>query len=386
MYAPLDEAVGGGAYGDDDVTDEFYWAAMELFITTGNKDYYKDAEKSEYFLDVPTSMTSGESVDGVGSFDWGNTAALGTLSAVLNMGSFEKSDAKKINSSIEKAADYYIDIENSQGYGLPYGQSQISYNDSDTGYIWGSNSVVTDNSIIIAYAYLTTNDSKYLDGVVSGLDYILGRNANDYSYVTGYGTHAVEYPHHRYWAWLIDDSFPKAPCGVMCGGPNSGMEDPWVRGSGWKKGKIAPQKCYLDHIEAWCVNECTINWNSSLAWIVGFTAQENGGIVIGNTGRSEGFENDGGNGKSNISSSYDEVEDTEKKSEISDGKGNSQNDKISENENTRQEKPQESEKISASENSGLVKMGIIALAAITAFISLLVFIYKMTKLKYDNKK
>lgn len=386
MYAPLDEAVGGGAYGDDDVTDEFYWAAMELFITTGNKDYYKDAEKSEYFLDVPTSMTSGESVDGVGSFDWGNTAALGTLSAVLNMGSFEKSDAKKINSSIEKAADYYVDIENSQGYGLPYGQSQISYNDSDTGYIWGSNSVVTDNSIIIAYAYLTTNDSKYLDGVVSGLDYILGRNANDYSYVTGYGTHAVEYPHHRYWAWLIDDSFPKAPCGVMCGGPNSGMEDPWVRGSGWKKGKIAPQKCYLDHIEAWCVNECTINWNSSLAWIVGFTAQENGGIVIGKTGRSEGFENDGGNGKSNISSSYDEVEDTEKKSEISDGKGNSQNDKISENENTRQEKPQESEKISASENSGLVKMGIIALAAITAFISLLVFIYKMTKLKYDNKK
>ena len=32
MYAPLDESVGGGPYGDDDATDEFYWAACELFF------------------------------------------------------------------------------------------------------------------------------------------------------------------------------------------------------------------------------------------------------------------------------------------------------------------------------------------------------------------
>ena len=36
-YAPLDESVGGGAYGDDDVTDEFYWAASELYIATGEE-------------------------------------------------------------------------------------------------------------------------------------------------------------------------------------------------------------------------------------------------------------------------------------------------------------------------------------------------------------
>lgn len=34
MYAPLDESIGGGPYGDDDATDEFYWAACELFIST----------------------------------------------------------------------------------------------------------------------------------------------------------------------------------------------------------------------------------------------------------------------------------------------------------------------------------------------------------------
>ena len=45
-----------------------------------------------------------------------------------------------------------------------------------------------------------------------------------------------------------------APAGVLVGGPNSGMQDPWVQGSGWKKGEIAPAKCYVDNIEAWSVN------------------------------------------------------------------------------------------------------------------------------------
>ena len=40
MYAPLDQNKGGGPYGDTEVSDEFYWAACELYITTGDKAYY----------------------------------------------------------------------------------------------------------------------------------------------------------------------------------------------------------------------------------------------------------------------------------------------------------------------------------------------------------
>ena len=76
MFAPLDESIGGGAYGDTDVDDEFYWAAMELFITTGDKKYYSDAKDSKFFLEMPTSLDGGESVNTVGSFDWGNTAGI----------------------------------------------------------------------------------------------------------------------------------------------------------------------------------------------------------------------------------------------------------------------------------------------------------------------
>ena len=303
MYAPLDESVGGGAYGDTDAKDEFCWAACELYVTTGDKSYLDDAKATGFFLQMPVALGGGESVDTVGSFDWGNTAALGTLSIALCT---DGSEAEEAKANIITAADYYIDLENNQGYGLPYGQSTLSYNDSDKGYIWGSNSFVADNSIVIAYGYLLSGEDKYLDGVIGGVDYLLGRNAMDQSYVTGYGTHATENPHHRYWANLIDESFPKAPCGVLAGGPNSGMQDPLVQGSGWKKGQIAPQKCYLDHIEAWSVNECTINWNASLAWITGFAAQENGGIIKGSTGELAGVENDGGSGETNETPTYEE--------------------------------------------------------------------------------
>lgn len=361
MFAPLDESIGGGAYGDTDVEDEFYWAAMELFITTGNEDYYDDTTESQFFLNVPTSLGGGESVDTVGTFDWGNTAALGTFSAALNPDSFDKRDVEIINDAFTSAADHYIELESSQGYGVPYGQSSLSYNDSDKGYIWGSNSFAADNAIVLAYGYMLSGDEKYLDGAIGGMDYLLGRNAMDYSYVTGYGSHTTENPHHRFWANQVDSSFPKAPCGVMAGGPNSGMQDPWVQGSGWKKGEIPPQKCYLDNIEAWSVNECTINWNASLAWLTGFIAQENGGIEIGSTGSASGISNDGGdtekstksdktqNNKTNKSTS--KKNDTDKNSESGESKGN------------------------------VTTVAIIAGAVVAGLISLELFVYKLVKLK-----
>lgn len=397
MYAPLDEAIGGGAYGDDDVTDEFYWAACELYITTGDKDYYSDAKDSDFFLELPTRLDGGESVGTVGSFDWGHTAALGTMSMALNKDAIDGGDYDKAKAHILSASDYYVDLENAQGYGLPYGQSKLSYNDSDTGYVWGSNSFVTDNSIVMAYAYLLTEDEKYINGAISGFDYILGRNAVDYSYVTGYGTHAYENPHHRYWSNQVDELFPKSPCGVLSGGPNSGMQDPWVQGSGWKKGEIAPQKCYLDHIEAWSVNECTINWNASLAWLAAFIAEENGGIIAGSTGSSAGISNDGGSGESNDNGTYDEDKaeanaqdnkDSEDDKSILDSlKGDSDNDDDKSDKNSADDDKNSDEEGDEKENKKMTAgmIGLIAGAAVIALISIEVFIFKIIKMKNEMK-
>ena len=289
LYAPIDQSIGGGPYGDDDATDEFYWAAAELYLTTGDSSYQKDMKASDWYLDVPTTLKGGESVDTVASFDWEHTAALGSISLSLYPDQLGK-DAEKLSDAFSEAADTYLQLEDEQGYGQPYAASTISSSDSDNGYVWGSNSFVIDNAIILAYAYDLTDNTDYLNGAATAMDYLLGRNPVDYSYVTGYGTHAVQYPHHRFWAHQLSESFPMAPSGVLVGGPNSGIEDPWVQGSGWKKGEIPPAKCYLDHIEAWSVNECTINWNEPLAWMTAFLCDATDGIMVGSVSQADAIE------------------------------------------------------------------------------------------------
>jgi endoglucanase len=119
-------------------------------------------------------------------------------------------------------------------------------------------------------AYDITKDNKYLNAVSSSLDYIFGRNPMENSYVTGYGENHTKYPHHRYWAFQLDPNYPIAPSGVLSGGPNSAMQDPYIQGMGYKIGEVPPQKCYLDNIESYSTNECTINWNAPLTWIAAF--------------------------------------------------------------------------------------------------------------------
>jgi endoglucanase len=135
--------------------------------------------------------------------------------------------------------------------------------------------MVANNAIVMAYAYSATGDAKYLNGVSQGLDYLFGRNARDFSYVTGYGEECCVNPHHRWWSHELDETFPYAPAGVLSGGPNAGLQDPYVGGAGLTRGENNPsQLCYVDSIEAWSVNEVTINWNSPLAWIMSFIEDE----------------------------------------------------------------------------------------------------------------
>ena len=374
MYAPLDESVGGGAYGDDNAEDEFYWAACELYAATGDSKYLDDMKASDYYLKVSSTLDSGESVDTVGTFDWGHTAALGNMTLSI-CDKLDESDKKTLSKSFCDTADDYLKLEAAQGYGVPYAQSTISYADDDKGYVWGSNSFVLDNSVVMAYAYDLSGEDKYLNGVIGGMDYILGRNGSDYSYVTGYGSHATTYPHHRFWSGQEFEGFPLAPSGVLSGGPNSGMEDPWVKGSGWKKGKIAPQKCYLDHIEAWSVNECTINWNAALVWADQFICEQNGGIITGAVYVSdETADKTKTVTQSEPDDDYDSGKTNEEvKKDV--GKGSSDNSSSDDSSND-----------SSEGGSNTVIYIVIGVIVLLALISLEVFIYNIIKLKSDDSK
>ena len=283
-YAPMDQAIGGGAYGDDYVEDDFYWAACELYATTGDQSYYTDLSKyqnkdaDDKAFSLTTNLGGGENNGSFSSFNWGCTAGLGTLSLYLSDKTSD-ADRAKVASAITKAADKYIAKQGEQAMGNPYQSATFTDPvnigpEPVTGYEWGSNSFVVNNAIVLAYAYKETNDVTYLNGVSECLDYIFGRNGLGFSYVTGYGTYHLQSPHHRYWSYEIDNTFPMAPAGVMAGGPGSGMQDPYIGGLGYKRGTLAPQKCYVDSAEAWSVNEVTINWNAPFAWAISFLEDE----------------------------------------------------------------------------------------------------------------
>ena len=159
------------------------------------------------------------------------------------------------------------------------------------GYPWGSNSFVLNNLIVMGLAGDFTKNAKYAEGVAEGMDYIMGRNPMDQSYVSGYGERPLEYPHHRFWSHQANAKFPLAPAGVVSGGPNSGIEDPYVQAAGLKG--CAPEKCFVDNIEAWSTNEITINWNAPLAWVAAYLDAEAGGSTKGGQAKAKG-----GKGKS----------------------------------------------------------------------------------------
>lgn len=250
--------------------DDFYWAASELFITTGKTEYYEYLKKSEYFLTCNKifKTTSDRNPD-LTPYNFYNTSTLGTLSLALvpnDLSATEKSTSIK---NITSSADYFLSLIKTQGYGIPYRQSYSDYN-YELGYELDSNFEIMNNSIILANAFDFSNESKYINGVSSSMDYLLGRNPLDFSFISGYGDKSVQNPNILFFANQSNSNLPKVPKGFVVSGPTTVLYDNYSKSAGMRSYNTPPQKCYIDNIEAWSSNECTVYLNASLSWLAGF--------------------------------------------------------------------------------------------------------------------
>ncbi|MFI5937902.1 glycoside hydrolase family 9 protein [Actinoplanes sp. NPDC051494] len=248
---------GGGSYGDDDVSDEFYWAAAELYLTTG---------EAAFLTDVTASAHHTGDVFAATGFGWASTAALGRLDLATVPSALPAADRQRIRQSVVTAADGYLATLEAQAYGLPMPGNAGSY-------FWGANSNVLNNVQVLATAFDMTGKAKYRDGAVQGVDYIFGRNALNQSYVTGWGEQASQNQHTRIYAHQKDATLPHPPAGSLAGGANAGLDDPFAKAllNGCK-----PMFCYVDDIESYATNEVAVNWNSALAWVASFLADQGG--------------------------------------------------------------------------------------------------------------
>jgi endoglucanase len=255
-YASESDGIGGGTYADPIVTDDFYWAAAELYLTTGEKTY-ADA--------VTASPHHTADIFGPAAFDWAATATAGRLD--LAMVPNRLPGLAEVRRSVIAGADRYVAVQDAHPYGMTYAPANNSFE-------WGSNSMILNNLVVVASAYDLTGRAKYRDAVIEGMDYILGRNALNISYVTGYGEVSSQNQHSRWYARQLDPTLPNPPRGTLAGGPNSSIQDPYAQS---KLTGCVGQFCYIDDIQSWSTNELTINWNAPLAWVASFVADQDQG-------------------------------------------------------------------------------------------------------------
>lgn len=240
---------GSGAYGDGRLGDEFFWAAAELFVTTGGKSYLDVLRASPHF----SSPLQQEPA-------WPRVAGLGVVSLALLSNELRANERRRLRRMILAAADRFSAERARSGYHIPYSGSR---------YPWGSNSNVLNRAIILALAFDFSRDIEYRSAVTDALDYLLGRNPLDRSFVSGYGERPMQHPHHRFWAPSFDTGLPPPPPGALSGGPNNIPSGDEVARKMIEAG-CAPQTCWVDDVRSYSMNEVAINWNAPLVWVSAF--------------------------------------------------------------------------------------------------------------------
>jgi endoglucanase len=230
-----------GYYTDNIFREEFWWAASELYLTTNKHEYLDYLMKNEPYLE----MVTGES--------WRNFIGnLGSFSMILNDSKAPKELKLKLQNKLLYLADSLLSKTESNPY--------LIYLDQ---FLWGSNSDIENSAIIFAFAFKISGNKKFLNATVDAMDYIFGRNATGYSFVTGYGTKTPKNIHHRpSSADGIDEPVP----GFVVGGPNQYLQDSEYA----KYESKLPAKCYVDVEASYASNEVCLNWNAPALFVLGF--------------------------------------------------------------------------------------------------------------------
>jgi endoglucanase len=246
-----DPAIVTGEYPDFNFTDEFFWASAELFVSTGKLKYIEEA-------DLEMALKTNFGLPG-----WQSVGTLGLYTLAKNADKFkEEPKYEDVNfdavlAKIVKMAKTHKEHQKESAYGVAMGTEYSNFG-------WGSNSFCANQGILLLQAYLLTGDKSYIEVANSNLDYLLGRNATTYSFVTGYGEKSPRFPHHRPSAGDgIEDPVP----GFMVGGPNPGQEDKGYCASKQYKSNL-PARAYMDETCSYASNEVAINWNSPFAYLV----------------------------------------------------------------------------------------------------------------------
>ncbi|CAM3403725.1 glycoside hydrolase family 9 protein [Marinicrinis lubricantis] len=127
-------------------------------------------------------------------------------------------------------------------------------NSTNKGFYWGANSNVASVavSLDIGSRVIEQYDERMIQVAAGNLNYLLGINPLQLSFITGHGENRVHITHHEIY---MRDFIVEMPNGYMPGGPNN-------------NGKFNfPAKAYNQATVDWESNEQALNYNSPLIYL-----------------------------------------------------------------------------------------------------------------------
>lgn len=209
--------------------DDRLWAYAELYLTTGQDKYLQQFEKL-YQSDL------------LEIFEWKNPALMGVWHLIEAV---DSPFTAQLVTDLDSVAERY----HQQALQSPFYVANQRF-------IWGSNKMTAEAGILMAWADLATGKVERRQSVQSQMDYVLGANPFNMSYVTASGTYAVKNLHHLYQI-ATGVSLP----GFMVGGPNEKAQ-----------AGVAPKNLgmlsYIDSDRSYAVNEFAIDYNASLIGLI----------------------------------------------------------------------------------------------------------------------
>jgi endoglucanase len=241
LNARFDPDINTGAYGDGQLKDEFIWAAVELFLSTSEAAFLQAVE---LFPEQWISLQNWTDVRTMAYFSLLRHRDQLPPAARVHLPQLQRMFEQFAREQVEKTAQ--------QAYRAPV-ENDVRH------FVWGSTAVCANQGMALIYAYRLSGDKNYLDHALADLDYLLGRNATGYSFVTGYGAKTPVHPHHR--PSEADDVEAPVP-GLLAGGPNPGQQD---KCPGYPN--RLPDESYIDDVCSYASNEVAINWNAPLVYL-----------------------------------------------------------------------------------------------------------------------
>lgn len=246
-----------GAYDDTRLSDEFAWAAAELWATTGEARF------------LETLRLGGAGEVGIAVPAWSDVDGLAWVTLAQHRSRLSAQDQVIVQQRVRILAAGLIQRWKQSAWRVPLQTSDFK---------WGSNSEVLNQALmLIQAARLVDSTARSVQAAArdpfrrdalaaaqSDLDYVLGRNPLGRSQVTGFGLKPPMHPHHR--PSEADGIVDPVP-GFLVGGANPGQQDKADCPVPYPSTLTALS--WLDHVCSYASNEIAINWNAPLVYVAG---------------------------------------------------------------------------------------------------------------------